>query len=77
MVCAESTNPANKKDDAMDVVEESKAGETTAAAPANGPSKKRASKGKISRPRHTRNAVVFPSLRKNLLRQGAKRKTKA
>jgi len=63
----------------MDVVDEptsTKTGET-AAMPAIATSKKRAAKGKISRPRHARNAVVFPSLRKNLLKQGAKRKAKA
>jgi len=79
-ICAEFTNPANKKADAMDVVEEcgsTKAEETTTAAPAVTTGKKKTAKNKISRHRHARNAVVFPSLRKNLLRQRAKRMSKA
>jgi len=54
---SESTNPATK-DVAMDVDENKSSTQAV--------SKKKATKGRIHRNRHARNAVVFPSLRKRV-----------
>jgi hypothetical protein len=67
----ESTNPV-KKDDAMDVAEE--ADKTTSVEPATS---KKSAKPKLYRSRHTRNAITFPSLRRNAAKKAGKSKRKA
>jgi hypothetical protein len=71
----ESTNPVKKDDEAMDVVEEADKS-TSADAEASANKKKSSKIQRRARNRHSKNSVIFPSMRKNAAKKAGKSKRK-